>query len=181
MVSWACWVSGTSFLPYCRRDTHLKISSHEVDGKTDIKPHRARVVARRVIPDEMNQCEFCQKEEGSFPSLFPAPQPCSVPKPALLQVAPSCETCLLAAHPIPSQAWVRTGSFPALPVDQKSWQKDPGNFKTGNRTVLLEMFWLKSMVDGSLNLPKVATVLHPPSPQHWCLPDPTVSWLRKPN
>ncbi|OPJ76966.1 hypothetical protein AV530_007403 [Patagioenas fasciata monilis] len=55
MVLWARWASGTSFLPYCRRNTHLKISSREINGKTDIKPHRTRVVARTVIPNEMSQ------------------------------------------------------------------------------------------------------------------------------
>lgn len=114
--------------------------------------------------DEMSQCDFRQKEEGSFPFPFPDMQPHCVPVPALLQVTPSHKPRLLADHPIPKPG-EGSCSFPTLPVDRMIWQKDPTDARTGpegNGSVLPETFWLKMTVHGSLNFPKAAVVLPPP-------------------
>lgn len=112
----------------------------------------------------MSQCDFCEKEEGSFPFPFPDLQLRCVPIPALSQVTASHEPHLLADPAVPKPG-EGSGSFPPLPVDWMSWQKDPVDARTGpegSGSLLPETFWLKMTFHGSLNPSKAAVVLPPP-------------------
>lgn len=71
VLSWARWAPGTSFLPYSRRDTHLiKNLISWSQWQNWHKPHRAGVVARRVVPHEMRWGNVTSVKEGRAP--FPS-------------------------------------------------------------------------------------------------------------